>query len=145
MARARGMARYWFALCAALLGTLVAPVPPVVAAPADADDVLREEWAGDIFRSSYRFGVCVDRRGKARGVVLLRTPSGQVDVYHVYGERQAGGTIVTRHPSGHRFELRVVDGEHAHCRIQLKNSLHLSTTATRVPNARLSKDTCRPQ
>lgn len=140
------MRRHWCAPCAALLAcVLAAPAASAVAASADADEVLREEWAGDIFRSSYRFGVCVDRLGKARGVVLLRTPSGQVDVYHVYGERQADGAIVTRHPSGHRFELRVTDGEHAHCRIRLKNSLHLSTTATRVPNARLSKDTCRPQ
>lgn len=139
------MARYWLCWLALWAALLCAPAAPAVAASAGAGDVLREEWAGGIFRSSYRFGVCVDHKGKARGVVLLRTPSGQVDVYHVYGERQADGVIVTRHPSGHRFELRVTDGEHASCRIQLKNSLHLSTTATRVPNARLSTDTCRPQ
>ena len=113
--------------------------------PREVRTELREEWQGKVYASSYRFGICIGQDGAARGVLLLRTPSGKVDVYHAYGQRDAAGTINMAHSSGHRFVGSLVDDTTMKGKITLKNGMKINITGVRMHNMPLSQDTCRPQ
>lgn len=105
---------------------------------------LRELWTGGIYASSFRVGICIEPDGEARGVLLLRVPSGNVDVYHFRGRRADDGTISLRHPSGHSFTGSFSDDDTVRGTGLLKNGFKATLQGTRTHNAPLTPDTCRP-
>ena len=83
------MKRFWACLCLCCC-LCAAPLWSFAAAPAGNTGTyeVTELWTGDVLTASFRMGMCFAADGKLRGVVLLRSSNGQVDVYHVYGSVQ---------------------------------------------------------
>lgn len=101
-----------------------------------------ELWTGDVLTASFRMGMCFAADGKLRGVVLLRSSNGQVDVYHVYGTVRDNAFSAT-HGSGHEISGRFLSRDRVAVRIRLANGMRLSTEADRVQDVPLTDD-CAP-
>lgn len=97
------MKRLWACLCLCCC-LCAAPLWSFAAAPAGNTGTyeVTELWTGDVLTASFRMGMCFAADGKLRGVVLLRSSNGQVDVYHVYGSVQ-NNTFSATHGSGHKI------------------------------------------
>lgn len=102
----------------------------------------RELWTGDLYSSSYRAGLCLGSDGKVRGVLLLRVPSGKVDVYHFHGEH-GGGRVSARHSSGHSFNGEFDGEDKVSGTIKLKSGFTVKLKGQRTQGVELT-DTCRP-
>lgn len=125
-------------LRSALLGVML-----FTAAPAWAEDALRELWTGKLYSSTFRAGVCVNAEGDVRGVLLLRLKSGKVDIYHFEG-KMTGDEITARHSSGHKFRGNLTGGDAVAGEITLKNGMRLEMRGRRTHGVPLAEDTCRP-
>ncbi len=110
--------------------------------PMSTEPQQREVWAGSLFSSSYRVGVCTGENGVLRGVVHLKLKSGKVDVYHVYGV-QNQGKVVAVHPSGHRFDGTYSAYDKVEGTIRLKNGMELRLEGKRTHGVQLT-ETCAP-
>ncbi len=114
-------------------------------APATAaagGDERTEVWKGKMYSSTFRAAMCVAPDGKARGVLLLRRRSGEVDTYHFYGEER-NGLISVRHGSGHRLEARQTSPATVEGALRLANGMKISFEADRESPGRVSGD-CAP-
>lgn len=109
----------------------------------DQDEEQRELWVGKIYTSKFKCGFCFSKNGKARGVLFLRTPFGQVDVYHLYGTYK-NGLVDARHSSGHHVRGKVVDGQNVKGKIKLGDGRKVSFKGTRVVGVPLAKEDCAP-
>ena len=105
------MKRLWACLCLCCC-LCAAPLWSFAAAPAGNTGTyeVTELWTGDVLTASFRMGMCFAADGKLRGVVLLRSSNGQVDVYHVYGSVQ-NNTFSATHGSGHKITGRFLPGD----------------------------------
>lgn len=101
-----------------------------------------ELWTGDVLTASFRMGMCFAADGRLRGVVLLRSSSGQVDVYHVYGTVRDNAFSAT-HGSGHQISGRFLSRDRVAVKIRLANGMSLSTEAARLQDVPLTDD-CAP-
>ena len=101
-----------------------------------------ELWTGDVLSASFRMGMCFSASGKLRGVVLLRSASGQIDVYHVYGSVQ-NNTFSATHGSGHKISGRFLSGDSVEVKIRLGNGMRFTTIARRSLDVPLTDD-CAP-
>lgn len=108
-----------------------------------AQDEQQELWVGTIYTSKFKCGFCFSKNGKARGVLLLRAPFGQVDVYHLYGTYK-NGIVDVRHSSGHHVRSKVVDGEKVKGKIRLGDGRKVSFKGKRVFGAPLDPSDCAP-
>ncbi len=100
-----------------------------------------ELWTGSVYTSTFKIGFC--RSGESvRGVVLLRTWTGKVDVYHFYGSMH-DGIIEAAHSSGHKFKGSFVSNSEVKGKLKLKNGHTVEVKADRHHNANLNED-CRP-
>ena len=122
---------------AALLSLFRAPCIAVGAA-AERTEV----WEGNMFTSTFRAAMCVAPDGRARGVLLLRGRSGDVDTYHFHGEEK-DGVIAVAHSSGHRLEARRPTPATVRGSLRLANGMKLSFDAARTVAGRVSDD-CSP-
>lgn len=110
-------------------------VPPV---PGEVTEL----WEGKVLTSRFRVTICVNGRGKLRGAALLRTRSGQVDVYHLEGSVRHG-KAEARHPSsGHVFSVTLYDGE-ARGSLRLNSGCSFDIEARRTLNVPVTED-CAP-
>lgn len=110
-------------------------VPPV---PGEVTEL----WEGKVLTSRFRVTICVNGRGKLRGAALLRTRSGQVDVYHLEGGVR-DGHVEARHPSsGHVFSVTLYDGE-ARGSLRLNSGRSFDIEARRTQNVPVTED-CAP-
>ena len=125
------MKRLWACLCLCCC-LCAAPLWSFAAAPAGNTGTyeVTELWTGDVLTASFRMGMCFAADGKLRGVVLLRSSNGQVDVYHVYG-------------SGHKITGRFLPGDDVEVKIRLGNGMRFTTVARRFRDVPLTDD-CAP-
>ena len=126
------MKHLWACLCLCCL--CASPLWSLAAAPAGGSGTyeVTELWTGDVLTASFRMGMCFAADGKLRGVVLLRSSNGQVDVYHVYGSVQ-NNTFSATHGSGDDVEVK----------IRLGNGMRFTTVARRSRDVPLTDD-CAP-
>ena len=101
-----------------------------------------EVWDGKMYSSTFRAAMCVAPDGRARGVLLLRRRSGDVDTYHFYGVER-NGVIAVSHSSGHRLEARHVTPTSVQGTLRLANGMKFSFDAARNTSGRVSDD-CAP-
>lgn len=101
-----------------------------------------EVWEGKMYSSTFRAAMCVAPGGRARGVLLLRRRSGEVDTYHFYGEER-NGVISVSHSSGHRLEARHASPTTVQGTLRLANGMKFSFDAARNAAGRVSED-CAP-
>ncbi|MBR4741785.1 MAG: hypothetical protein IK079_02645 [Desulfovibrio sp.] len=101
-----------------------------------------ELWSGSIYTSTFRCGICTRPDGQARGVLLLKTMFGQVDVYHLYGSIK-NGKMDLRHSSGHHVQGVVTGPESVKGTITLGTGRVISFTGKRKLNVPLTAD-CSP-
>lgn len=101
-----------------------------------------ELWTGDVLSASFRMGMCFSASGKLRGVVLLRSANGQIDVYHVYGSVQNNAFSAT-HGSGHKISGRFLSRDSVEVKIRLGNGMRFTTVARRSQDVPLTDD-CAP-
>lgn len=114
-----------------------------VDAAAGADTTERSEvWEGKMYSSTFRVAMCVAPDGKARGVLLLRRRSGDVDTYHFYGTER-NGVIAVSHSSGHKLEARQTSPTSVQGKLRLANGMKFSFDAVRNTSGRVSDD-CAP-
>lgn len=110
-------------------------VPPV---PGEVTEL----WEGKVLTSHFRVAICVNGRGSLRGAALLRTRSGQVDVYHLEGGVR-DGRVEARHPSsGHVFSVTLYDGE-VRGKLRLNRGLSFDIEGRRTLNVPVTED-CAP-
>ena len=130
------MKRLWACLCLCCC-LCAAPLWSFAAAPAGNTGTyeVTELWTGDVLTASFRMGMCFAADGKLRGVVLLRSSNGQVDVYHVYGS--------ATHGSGHKITGRFLPGDDVEVKIRLGNGMRFTTVARRFRDVPLTDD-CAP-
>ena len=102
----------------------------------------QELWSGSIYTSKFRCGFCFADNGKARGVLLLRTLTGQVDVYHLYGTI-SGNHVDVRHSSGHHV-LGDILGNEVEGSITLGTGRTISFQGKRETRVQLAPDDCAP-
>lgn len=113
------------------------------AATPGADGKERTEvWEGKMYSSTFRAAMCVAPNGRARGVLLLRRRSGEVDIYHFYGVEK-DGVIAVAHGSGHKLEARHATPTTVQGSLRLANGMKFSFDATRSTAGRVSED-CAP-
>lgn len=101
-----------------------------------------ELWTGRLYSSEFRAALCTKESGEVRGVLFLRTPAGEVDVYHFYGQENLMGLKLS-HSSGHVFTGDRQEDGIAKGQIRLKNGLVLSLKAKRRPLDTVTAD-CAP-
>lgn len=106
-------------------------------------EVRTEYWQGKVLTATFRAGMCFARDGQARGVLLLRHSSGQVDEYHLYG-KISGDEFELSHSSGHIFKGRLVTPDRMEGRVKLKHSISLSLKGERIQNVPLLAEDCAP-
>ncbi len=137
------MKRLWACLCLCCC-LCAAPLWSFAAAPAGNTGTyeVTELWTGDVLTASFRMGMCFAADGKLRGVVLLRSSNGQVDVYHVYGSVQ-NKTFSATHGSGHKITGRFLPGDDVEVKIRLGNGMRFTTVARRFRDVPLTDD-CAP-
>ena len=123
-----------------LLQMVGADLTPSGGKEAPADGNTREVWTGSLYSSTYRAGVCTKPDGRMSGVLFLQLANGDVDVYHVEGQRQAD-TVFARHHSGHSFTGRLASPSEIRGDITLKNGMSISLKGQRWPQAALPKKT----
>ncbi|MCR5813480.1 MAG: hypothetical protein K6G15_03160 [Desulfovibrio sp.] len=112
-------------------------------AQADPNASERQElWSGSIYTSKFRCGFCFSPKGDARGVLLLRTAYGQVDVYHLYGTI-AHGHVDVRHSSGHHVVGDIL-GEEVEGSITLGTGRTISFKGKRKTGVPLAPEDCAP-
>lgn len=119
-----------------------APQADVAPSPAPAADGTRELWTGKLYSSTYRAGVCLKSDGSVQGVLLLRVPSGKVDVYHFYGQH-AAGRVSAKHSSGHTFDGQLENEQVVSGTIRLKSGFTIELEGQRTHHVELT-ETCRP-
>ena len=118
-----------------------ASLPPSALLPATAHGQ-REVWSGKLYSSTYRAGVCLGEDGGLRGVLYLRTSSGQVDTYHFIG-RHDQGRVLARHHSGHEFQGQLDNNTEVSGTIILSNGFKIKLTGQREAQAQLTEN-CGP-
>ncbi|MBQ7585370.1 MAG: hypothetical protein IJU40_03875 [Desulfovibrionaceae bacterium] len=102
-----------------------------------------ELWVGTIYTSKFKCGFCFSPSGKARGVLFLKPPFGEVDVYHLYGTFK-NGKVDARHSSGHHVKGQVLPGNKVKGKIRLGDGRRVSFKGTRIQGVRLAKEDCAP-
>lgn len=107
------------------------------------DGVETELWDGKVLTATFRAGMCFDRDGGARGVLLLRHASGQQDVYHLYGALKDNEFYLS-HSSGHVFSGKLASPEKMEGNVKLANGLKLSLKGARHKNVALAASDCAP-
>ena len=126
-----------------LLFWLLLPATLLAAETAQEASAERQElWSGSIYTSKFRCGFCFSPTGKARGVLLLRTAYGQVDVYHLYGSISQGHVDV-RHSSGHHV-LGDIQGDSVTGSITLGSGRTISFKGKRQTGMALAPEDCAP-
>lgn len=130
-----------------LLGALILLPRPAeagttgkVAVPPRPGEVT-EMWEGDVLTSRYRVTFCISGSGRVRGASLLRTRSGQVDVYHLNGTVK-DGYLEASHSSGHRFSGRL-RGDSVQGKLRLHNGMTFNITSRRILDVPVTED-CAP-
>lgn len=103
---------------------------------------MTELWEGRALTAQFRVGMCYDRRGNARGVLLLRHATGQEDQYHLYGTLK-NNEFDLRHSSGHHLFGTLDDGT-MKGKAKLKNGISMSLTGKRTLNAPVAAPDCAP-
>lgn len=111
-------------------------------APETAAAECAEVWEGKMYSSTFRAAMCVAPDGRARGVLLLRRSSGEVDTYHFYGEEK-DGVIAVAHSSGHRLEARHTAPATVRGALRLANGMKISFDAALTEAGRVSEE-CAP-
>ncbi|MBO4368843.1 MAG: hypothetical protein J5803_01895 [Desulfovibrio sp.] len=111
---------------------------------ASCEEERKELWSGTIYTSTFRCGFCFAKNGQARGVLLLKTLFGQVDVYHLYGTISANGRVDVRHSSGHHVVGQAYPDNSVKGSITLGSGKTLSFTGKRTQNVRLAPSDCAP-
>ena len=102
-----------------------------------------ELWAGSLYSSTYKVGLCFSADGKVRGVVHLRLYNGKVDVYHIEGSVQ-NNEIQARHSSGHTFKGRLVSASKVEGVIKVKNGMSVRLEGSRTHDVPLAPENCAP-
>ena len=115
------------------------PPPERAAGPVEVTEL----WAGSLYSSTYKVGLCCSADGKVRGVVHLRLYNGKVDVYHIEGSVQ-NNEIQARHSSGHTFKGRLVSASKVEGVIKLKNGMSVNLEGSRTHDVPLAPENCAP-
>ena len=131
------MKHLWVCLCLCCC-LCASPLWSLAATPAGGSGTyeVTELWTGDVLTASFRMGMCFAADGKLRGVVLLRSSNGQVDVYHVYGSVQNNTFSAT-------ITGRFLSGDDVEVKIRLGNGMRFTTVARRSRDVPLTDD-CAP-
>ncbi|MBO4334296.1 MAG: hypothetical protein J5846_00475 [Desulfovibrio sp.] len=141
--RSSFLARPWTIVLLLFLAWLVLPSLVLAKDPVQDSAKERQElWSGSIYTSKFRCGFCFSPTGKARGVLLLRTLYGQVDVYHLYGSISQGHVDV-RHSSGHHV-VGDIQGDTVTGSITLGSGRTISFKGKRQTGQSLAPDDCAP-
>ena len=123
-------------LLAAMAATLVMASELPVAAPGAS------VWTGSAYLHQFRAGCCLENDGSLRGVLRIRTPMGNENVYHYTGRWQ-DALFQAAHHSGHTAKGRMLDPDTAEFTVLTKNNRSLTVQARRLANA-LPDDECGP-
>ena len=115
------------------------PPPERAAGPVEVTEL----WAGSLYSSTYKVGLCFSADGKVRGVVHLRLYNGKVDVYHIVGSVR-NNEIEARHSSGHTFKGRLVSANRVEGVIKLKSGMKVQLEGTRTHDVSLAPENCAP-
>lgn len=107
------------------------------------DGLLTELWHGKALTATFRVGVCFEKNGAARGVLILRHANGDEDTYHLYGTA-TGDKFNLSHSSGHHFAGDLSNPAVMEGKVKLKNGLSLTLKGERSKNATLLADDCAP-
>lgn len=106
-------------------------------------DVTTELWDGKVLTATFRAGMCFEKDGRARGVLLLRHSNGQEDTYHLYGALRDDEFYLS-HTSGHVFSGKLASPEKMEGKVKLANGLRLSLKGVRHKNVPLAASDCAP-
>lgn len=104
---------------------------------------MTELWEGKALTASFRVGICHDKKGKAKGVLLLRHANGQEDTYHLYGTLRDNEFFLS-HSSGHTFSGAITGAMSMKGKAKLKNGLRLTLKGKRTKDVPLAASDCAP-
>lgn len=105
-------------------------------------DVSTERWEGKVLTAKFRAGMCFEKNGKARGVLILRHANGNEDTYHLYGT-QKNNHFDLAHSSGHHF-TGTLSSTDIKGTARIKNGPKLGLSGKRIRNVPLAAEDCAP-
>lgn len=105
-------------------------------------NVSTEFWEGKVLTAKFRAGMCFEKNGKARGVLILRHANGKEDTYHLYGTHKNGHFDLS-HSSGHHF-TGTLNSSTIKGSAKIKNGPKLGLSGKRIRNVRLAATDCAP-
>lgn len=106
-------------------------------------DLTTELWEGRVLTARFKAGMCFERDGKARGVLILKHMTGKEDTYHLYGSIK-NNSFELSHSSGHYFNGELTDPENMAGKVKLSNGMNLTLKGHRTRNVTLKAPDCAP-
>lgn len=139
--------RKLFILSLLAIGLIYTGMPVAVYAEeglVKSDEALTTEyWEGKVLTARFRAGMCFQKDGKARGVLILTHRNGNEDVYHLYGTHR-GTYFDLSHSSGHYFNGQRTGPDTMEGQVKLSNGMKMKLKGSRKQNVSLKAPDCAP-
>lgn len=101
-------------------------------------------WEGSLYLHQFRAGCCLEEDGGIRGVLRVKTPSGDENIYHYLGVlREEDAVFQATHHSGHKAKGRLLGPDTAELTVTSRKGSSVTMLARRVPQT-LPDDECGP-